>query len=206
MFSFFLVFRIYEFRFRPLESLVSIYVVDLDKAIVIDLSLCLNGSETVECSYVFSLLCLFLLRCFGRFQWHSWSEFKRISTRDMVVDRNGYNYLTQQLEQRVLVLLAHPEEISKLAKVKALVTKMKGVMMENIEKALDRSEKIKILVDLRSKYSNLPFPSYGQEDIITPGTKITRKMWFQNMKFKLIVLGTSSSRFVLITERRRRLR
>ncbi|AEE76959.1 vesicle-associated membrane protein 728 [Arabidopsis thaliana] len=124
----------------------------------------------------------------------------------MVVDRNGYNYLTQQLEQRVLVLLAHPEEISKLAKVKALVTKMKGVMMENIEKALDRSEKIKILVDLRSKYSNLPFPSYGQEDIITPGTKITRKMWFQNMKFKLIVLGTSSSRFVLITERRRRLR
>jgi hypothetical protein len=78
----------------------------------------------------------------------------------MVVDRNGYNYLTQQLEQRVLVLLAHPEEISKLAKVKALVTKMKGVMMENIEKALDRSEKIKILVDLRSKYSNLPFPSY----------------------------------------------
>jgi len=52
----------------------------------------------------------------------------------MVVYRNGYNYLTQQFEQRVLVLLAHPEEISKLAKVKALVIKMKGVMMENIEK------------------------------------------------------------------------
>lgn len=72
-----------------------------------------------------------------------------------MVDRNGYNYLTQQLEQRVLVLLAHPEEISKLAKVKALVTKMKGVMMENIEKALDRSEKIKILVDLRSKVKKI---------------------------------------------------
>ncbi|VYS58522.1 unnamed protein product [Arabidopsis thaliana] len=95
----------------------------------------------------------------------------------MVVERNGYNYLTQQLEQRVLVLLAHPEEISKLAKVKALVTKMKGVVMENIEKALDRSEKIEILVDLRSKYSNLPFHSYAQV-IITPITEITRKMWY----------------------------
>lgn len=28
----------------------------------------------------------------------------------------------------------HPEEISKLAKVKAQVTEVKGVMMENIEK------------------------------------------------------------------------
>jgi hypothetical protein len=32
---------------------------------------------------------------------------------------------------------------------------MKGVMMENIEKALDRSEKIKILVDLRSKVKKI---------------------------------------------------
>ncbi|OAP02446.1 hypothetical protein AXX17_AT3G26940 [Arabidopsis thaliana] len=126
---------------------------------------------------------------FGRFQWHSWSEFKRISTRDMVVYRNGYNYLTQQFEQRVLVLLAHPEEISKLAKVKALVIKMKGVMMENIEKALDRSEKIE----------NSSGPSFKAQDIITPITKITRKMWFQNMKIKLIVLDTSSRVIIFLS-------
>ncbi|KAI3707144.1 hypothetical protein L6452_25400 [Arctium lappa] len=40
----------------------------------------------------------------------------------------------------------HPEEISKLAKVKAQVTEVKGVMMENIEKVLDRGEKIEIRV------------------------------------------------------------
>lgn len=33
----------------------------------------------------------------------------------------------------------HPEEISKLAKVKAQVSEVKGVMMENIEKVGSRS-------------------------------------------------------------------
>ncbi|KAL5664756.1 hypothetical protein ACJX0J_024864, partial [Zea mays] len=41
----------------------------------------------------------------------------------------------------------HPEEVSKLAKVKAQVSEVKGVMMENIEKVLDRGEKIELLVD-----------------------------------------------------------
>ncbi|KAF2548806.1 hypothetical protein F2Q70_00019390, partial [Brassica cretica] len=41
----------------------------------------------------------------------------------------------------------HPDEISKLAKVKAQVSEVKGVMMENIEKVLDRGEKIELLVD-----------------------------------------------------------
>ncbi|CAF1866201.1 unnamed protein product [Brassica napus] len=41
----------------------------------------------------------------------------------------------------------HPEEINELAKVKAQVTEVKGVMMENIEKVLDCGEKIELLVD-----------------------------------------------------------
>ncbi|KAJ0700017.1 putative v-SNARE, coiled-coil domain-containing protein [Helianthus annuus] len=51
----------------------------------------------------------------------------------------------------------HPDEISKLSKVKAHVSEVKGVMMENIEKVLDRGEKIELLVDktenLRSQVS-----------------------------------------------------
>ncbi|KAI3800478.1 hypothetical protein L1987_28569 [Smallanthus sonchifolius] len=51
----------------------------------------------------------------------------------------------------------HPEEISKLSKVKTQVSEVKGVMMENIEKVLDRGEKIELLVDktenLRSQFS-----------------------------------------------------
>ncbi|CAL0301053.1 unnamed protein product [Lupinus luteus] len=56
----------------------------------------------------------------------------------------------------------NPENISKLAKVKAQVSEVKGVMMENIEKG---------------------------QDFRTSGTNIRRKMWLQNMKIKLIVLG-----------------
>ncbi|MBA0715355.1 hypothetical protein Golax_014257 [Gossypium laxum] len=56
----------------------------------------------------------------------------------------------------------HPEEVSKIAKVKAQVSEVKGVMMENIEKVLDRGEKIELLVDksenLRSQVSK--FISY----------------------------------------------
>ncbi|KAG9446909.1 hypothetical protein H6P81_013037 [Aristolochia fimbriata] len=77
----------------------------------------------------------------------------------------------------------HPEEISKLAKVKAQVSEVKGVMMENIEKVLDRGEKIELLVDktedLRSQ----------AQDFRSQGTKMRRKMWLENMKIKLIVLG-----------------
>ncbi|KAK1355933.1 vesicle-associated membrane protein 722 [Heracleum sosnowskyi] len=77
----------------------------------------------------------------------------------------------------------HPEEISKLAKVKAQVSEVKGVMMENIEKVLDRGEKIELLVD---KTENLRSQA---QDFRTGGQQLRRKMWLQNMKIKLIVFG-----------------
>lgn len=39
-----------------------------------------------------------------------------------------------KLKQQMQYCVDHPEEISKLAKVKAQVSEVKGVMMENIEK------------------------------------------------------------------------
>ncbi|KAG6787908.1 hypothetical protein POTOM_003955 [Populus tomentosa] len=119
----------------------------------------------------------------------------------------------------------HPEEISKLAKVKAQVSEVKGVMMENIEKVLDRGDKIELLVDktenLRSQsaldgsgfgWIHICFSLFLQfsllsdvllsghdifkrmwclqaQDFRQQGTKMRRKMWIQNMKIKLIVLG-----------------
>ncbi|KAH8492641.1 hypothetical protein H0E87_022017 [Populus deltoides] len=68
-------------------------------------------------------------------------------------------------------------------KVKAQVSEVKGVMMENIEKVLDRGEKIELLVD---KTENLHSQA---QDFRSQGTQIRRKMWLQNMKVKLIVLG-----------------
>ncbi|GMN60264.1 hypothetical protein TIFTF001_029349 [Ficus carica] len=88
-----------------------------------------------------------------------------------------------KLKEHMQYCVDHPEEISKLAKVKAQVSEVKGVMMENIEKVLDRGEKIELLVD---KTENL---HQQAQDFRTAGTKIRRKMWLQNMKIKLIVLG-----------------
>ncbi|KHG28831.1 Vesicle-associated membrane protein [Gossypium arboreum] len=63
-----------------------------------------------------------------------------------------------KLKEHMEYCIDHPEEISKIAKVKAQVSEVKGVMMENIEKVLDRGGKIEILVDktenLRSQDSS----------------------------------------------------
>ncbi|XP_042463268.1 vesicle-associated membrane protein 721-like [Zingiber officinale] len=88
-----------------------------------------------------------------------------------------------KLKEHMQYCIDHPEEISKLTKVKAQVSEVKGVMMENIEKVLDRGEKIELLVD---KTENLRSQA---QDFRQQGTQIRRKMWLQNMKIKLIVLG-----------------
>ncbi|CAL5382385.1 unnamed protein product [Camellia sinensis] len=87
-----------------------------------------------------------------------------------------------KLKEQIQYCVDHPEEISKLSKVKAQVSEVKGVMMENIEKVLDRGEKIELLVD---KTENL---RSQVQDFRTQGTQMRRKMWLQNMKIKLIVL------------------
>lgn len=88
-----------------------------------------------------------------------------------------------KLKEHMKYCVENPEEISKIAKVKAQVSEVKGVMMDNIEKVLDRGEKIELLVD---KTENLHKQA---QDFKSTGTKIRRKMWIQNMKVKLIVLS-----------------
>ncbi|KAH6809126.1 vesicle-associated membrane protein 726 [Perilla frutescens var. frutescens] len=99
----------------------------------------------------------------------------------------GQNSLNKEfgskLKEHMQYCVDHPEEVNQLAKVQAQVSEVKGVMIENIEKVLDRGEKIELLVDktedLRSQ----------AQDFRAQGTKLKRKMWFENMKIKLIVLG-----------------
>lgn len=78
----------------------------------------------------------------------------------------------------------HPEEISKLSKLKSQITEVKGIMMDNIEKVLDRGEKIELLVD---KTENLQFQA---DSFQRQGRELRRKMWLQSLKVKLIVGGT----------------
>ena len=79
--------------------------------------------------------------------------------------------------------LTHPEEISKLSKLKAQITEVKGIMMDNIEKVLDRGEKIELLVD---KTENLQFQA---DSFQRQGRQLRRKMWLQNLQMKLMVGG-----------------
>ncbi|KAG6532744.1 hypothetical protein ZIOFF_006594 [Zingiber officinale] len=61
------------------------------------------------------------------------------------------NSLTREfgskLKERMQYCIDHPEEISKLTKVKAQVSEVKGVMMENIEKVLDRGPKSELVIE-----------------------------------------------------------
>uniref|UniRef100_A0A7C9CRR3 Longin domain-containing protein n=3 Tax=Opuntia streptacantha TaxID=393608 RepID=A0A7C9CRR3_OPUST len=88
-----------------------------------------------------------------------------------------------KLKEHMQYCVDHPDEMNKLAKVQAQISEVKGVMMENIEKVLDRGEKIELLVD---KTENLRSQA---QDFRQQGTTMRRKMWLQNMKIKLIVLG-----------------
>lgn len=88
-----------------------------------------------------------------------------------------------KLKENMQYCVDHPEELSKIAKVKAQVSEVKGVMMENIEKVLDRGEKIELLVDKTESLHN------EAQDFRNKGTGLRRKMWLQNMKIKLIVLA-----------------
>uniref|UniRef100_A0A6M2EES2 Vesicle-associated membrane protein 727 n=1 Tax=Populus davidiana TaxID=266767 RepID=A0A6M2EES2_9ROSI len=88
-----------------------------------------------------------------------------------------------RLKEHMQYCLNHPEEISKLSKLKAQITEVKGIMMDNIEKVLDRGERIELLVD---KTENLQFQA---DSFQRQGRELRRKMWLQNLQMKLMVGG-----------------
>lgn len=88
-----------------------------------------------------------------------------------------------KLKEHMQYCMNHPEEISKLSKLKAQITEVKGIMMDNIEKVLDRGERIELLVD---KTENLQFQA---DSFQRQGRQLRRKMWLQSLQMKLMVGG-----------------
>lgn len=88
-----------------------------------------------------------------------------------------------RLKDHMEYCMNHPDEMSKLSKLKAQITEVKGIMMDNIEKVLDRGEKIELLVD---KTENLQFQA---DSFQRQGRQLRRKMWLQNLQMKLIIGG-----------------
>ncbi|KEH37269.1 putative Longin-like domain-containing protein [Medicago truncatula] len=87
------------------------------------------------------------------------------------------------MKEHMKYIIDHAEEIEKLLKVKAQVSEVKSIMLENIDKAIDRGENLSVLSD---KTETLRAQA---QDFRKQGTQVRRKMWYQNMKIKLVVLG-----------------
>ncbi|CAL1413258.1 unnamed protein product [Linum trigynum] len=87
------------------------------------------------------------------------------------------------MKEHMKYIIDHTEEIEKLLKVKAQVSEVKSIMLGNIDKAIERGENINTLAD---KTENLRNEAHTYKD---RGTQIRRKMWYQNMKIKLVVFG-----------------
>jgi vesicle-associated membrane protein 72 len=75
----------------------------------------------------------------------------------------------------------NPGEASKVSRVQQQVSEVKEIMMDNIEKVLDRGEKIELLVD---KTENLRFQA---DNFHRTGRALRRRMWWQNLKMKLMM-------------------
>ena len=75
-----------------------------------------------------------------------------------------------------------PERFDKVAAVQKQVDEVKNVMIENIEKVLDRGEKIELLVDKTQSLRNSADTFHRQ------GKQLRRQMWMNNLKMKLLVL------------------
>ncbi|KAG1331700.1 vesicle-associated membrane protein [Cocos nucifera] len=97
-----------------------------------------------------------------------------------------------RLKEHMQYCINHPEEMGKLSKLKTQITEVKGIMMDNIERVLDRGEKIELLVD---KTESLQFQA---DSFQRQGRQLRRKMWLQSLRFKLMVAGAVMALILLV--------
>lgn len=87
-----------------------------------------------------------------------------------------------RLKYHMEYCVQHPEELSKVLSVQQKVNEVKNIMVENIEKVIERGEKIELLVD---KTDDLR----SQAEVFQKrGRQLRNKMWWANCKMKLVVL------------------
>lgn len=87
-----------------------------------------------------------------------------------------------RLKEHLEFCSANPEAVSKVSAVQQQVSQVKEIMMDNIEKVLDRGEKIEVLVD---KTEALRFQA---DNFHKQGRALRNRMWWNNLKMKLILL------------------
>ncbi|KAI3980077.1 hypothetical protein MKX01_042731 [Papaver californicum] len=87
------------------------------------------------------------------------------------------------MKEHMRYIIEHADEIGKFSKVQAQVSEVKSIMIENIDKVVDRGEKIDILSEKAADLNS------NAQEYKKKGTQLRRKLWYQNMKIKLVVLA-----------------
>lgn len=86
-----------------------------------------------------------------------------------------------KIKEFLTYVMNNPNEFNKVATVQKKVDEVKAIMVENIDKVLERGERLELLVD---KTDNLRFQA---DKFQKQGRSLRNKMWWQNIKMKLIV-------------------
>jgi len=95
--------------------------------------------------------------------------------------------------QERMDFFSHDKSADKIAKVKGEIDDTKKVMISNIDKVLERGEKIEVLVD---KTEDLEQQS---QSFRKKGTKLKRKMWWKNAKLCICIIVVVLVILTLIT-------
>lgn len=88
-----------------------------------------------------------------------------------------------RLKQHVQHCEAHPDEVSRVSAVKSKVEEVKNIMIDNIDKVLERGQKIEELAD---KAHDL---NVNAQQFHKAGVALRRKMWFDNFKMKVMCIA-----------------
>lgn len=86
-----------------------------------------------------------------------------------------------QLKQHMEYVQSHPEEISKVAAVQKQVDEVRNIMVDNIDKVLQRGERLEVLVDRTEALS------MNAEAFRNQGRTLRRTMWWNNLKVKILI-------------------
>ena len=90
-----------------------------------------------------------------------------------------------RLKEHLEFCSANPEAVSKVSAVQQQVSQVKEIMMDNIEKVLDRGEKIELLVDKTDRLNQQAFKFESSSK------RLRQAMWWKNARYAafMIVAG-----------------
>jgi len=95
----------------------------------------------------------------------------------------GMNEDFSRVMKNLMDYYSNNPNADKISTLKGEVDEVKNVMVQNIEKVLERGEKIELLVDKTEELSSNAFKFKKQS------TALKRSMWFKNVKLMILIVA-----------------